>query len=238
MARPQHVAGVDGCKRGWFCLYREVPGGSIGHRCVEQLRDLVDDKPELFAIAVDIPIGLPDAGPRRCDREARALLGRPRSSSVFPAPIRPALHARDREEASLITAAADGRRVQAQAWNILPKIREVDALLLERPELRKTVFESHPEVAFTSWNGGRPMAHPKKTAAGRRERERLVIERHGDDAIGRIAREYRRRDVALDDIIDAFAVLRTAERLGAGQAISLPTEGDFDPTGWPMRIWY
>jgi predicted RNase H-like nuclease len=39
-------------------------------------------------VVIDILIGLPDRGSRACDVEARALLGKPRSSSVFPAPIR------------------------------------------------------------------------------------------------------------------------------------------------------
>ena len=41
------------------------------------------------ALAIDIPIGIPEAGARPADREARALLG-PRRNSVFPAPVRAA----------------------------------------------------------------------------------------------------------------------------------------------------
>ena len=53
---------------------------------------------ELFAqipapavFSIDIPIGLTDSGPRQCDIQARRLLGARRGTSVFPAPIRPAL---------------------------------------------------------------------------------------------------------------------------------------------------
>src|SRR5690606_24608734 len=52
--------------------------------------------------------------------------------------------------------------VSIQAFGIFPKIREVDVLLSERPDLRERVFESHPEVAFMRLNGGIPMRLPKK----------------------------------------------------------------------------
>ena len=49
------------------------------------------------------------------------------------------------------------RGVSIQAFGIFPKIREIDALLIERPELRRRVVESHPEVAFWRLNDCQPM---------------------------------------------------------------------------------
>ena len=84
--------GADGCPGGWICV---VSAGDGPLRAVftPSLGDVVAH-PADATVAVDMPIGLPDAGHgmepgiRGCDRAARGLLGHPRSSSVFPAPVR------------------------------------------------------------------------------------------------------------------------------------------------------
>ena len=68
------------------------------------------------------------------------------------------------------------RGVSIQAFGIFSKIREIDTLLIARPELRKRIFELHPEVAFARLNGETPMSLPKKIAgkvntAGMEERK-------------------------------------------------------------------
>ena len=53
---------------------------------VETLKELVLQASLEDRIFVDIPIGLPESGDSRpCDKEARKVLGKPRSNSVFPA---------------------------------------------------------------------------------------------------------------------------------------------------------
>ncbi len=121
MADERSLVGVDGCKRGWCAVH--VSGSSW---TVHVLRDLagvlaLDPAPEV--VVVDIPIGLldePSAGGRACDREARRLLGAPRCSSVFSPPVRGVLNARHFEGALGLSR---------QAFGILPKVREADALL-------------------------------------------------------------------------------------------------------------
>src|SRR5262249_9598529 len=89
------VAGVDGCRAGWFVVLRQVNGRKqTVHHCLSCFGDVLklSEKPDV--IAVDIPIGLLDQavrGGRDCDRGARSLLGHPRSSSVFSPPVRSAL---------------------------------------------------------------------------------------------------------------------------------------------------
>ena len=128
--------GVDGCKAGWFCISIE-PAGRIGWFVLQSLGELVDMAHEGDRIFVDIPIGLGD-GPeeRLCDREARRRLGPSRGSSVFPAPVRAALDARDYEKAKRISLAARNRSLSNQSWSILPKIGEVDALLRDSARAR------------------------------------------------------------------------------------------------------
>src|SRR5437879_3364868 len=86
------IAGVDGCQGGWLCFKVEIASKQT---CLEflNLADLLRNRPpNLLYLGIDIPIGLLD-GERACDKAARRLLGRPRGSSVFPAPCRAALEA-------------------------------------------------------------------------------------------------------------------------------------------------
>ena len=70
----------------------------------------------------------PPTGRGAADLEARRRLG-PRRSSVFPAPARAVLAAATYEEACALSRAACGKAISKQLFNILPKIREVDALV-------------------------------------------------------------------------------------------------------------
>ena len=167
------LAGVDGCRLGWFRACRDTRSGEIVFDVAQTPLQLLSQPPYPEVVALDIPIGLPSAGARACDKAARSCLG-PRRSSVFPAPVRAAVTARSRERASEITTRVDGRRVAAQAWAIFPKIRQVDEALAATPAARLAIREVHPELSFWAWNGGRPMQWAKKTAEGRRERLALA----------------------------------------------------------------
>ena len=232
------IAGVDGCKAGWIALIERLPAGQIDSAVSSTPSDLCRSLADVRVIAVDVPIGLTDRGPRVCDAEARRCLGRQRASSVFPPPIRPALRATTREEASEIQEKIDGRRIGVQAWGILPKIREWDSCLRASAQLAKQVFEVHPEVCFWALNGFKPMQHSKKTGDGRRERRELLVHEYGTEVMDEIRSRYARRDVTDDDIYDAFAALWTARRIHAEKASCLPESPPHDSTGLPMVIWY
>ena len=231
------VAGADGCKGGWFRVSRNLESGELRFDLVEQVRGLLLNAPRPSLLALDIPIGLPDAGRRDCDRRARQYLG-PRRSSVFPAPIRPALQADTREAASRITRSRDGRKVGAQAWALYGKIREADELLQSSAEARRRIVEAHPEVCFCAWAGGRPMTAGKKRPGGRQERRKLVEAWLGPDVIGRARDGHLKKHLADDDILDAIAALWTATRIANDLASSLPALPPLDSTGLPMRIVY
>lgn len=157
-----------------------------------------------------MPIGLPDQPQTRtCDRDARRLLG-PRRSSVFPAPAR-----------AHLAAAAFGEvgGLSIQAWNLVPKVREVDEAWEPR------VREVGPEVSFAALAGA-PMAHPKRTAAGQAERLAAL----GLDAAPRL------RGAKPDDVLDALACAWTAARIAAGTAQSYG-DGTIDARGRPMTLW-
>ena len=194
----------------------------------------VDRAPTLatWQVAIDMPIGLSAAGPRRCDQEARRLLGHRRGSSVFPAPIRPMLHAQDYPDACAIGRASDGRALSRQAWNLVPRIRQLDDLLQRRQPWRQRIGETHPEVIFQLW-AGEPLAQGKRHRDGRLQRSAL-IEGRWPGAIAACSAQLPRAGWALDDLLDALACLRAAERRASGTALRLG--GDPDGTGLAMAI--
>lgn len=232
------IAGVDGCRAGWLGIWRDTDRGKIEHKVFRNAHDLIHQKPRPLVIAIDIPIGLTDAGKRDCDCMARKLLGQPRGTSVFPAPIRPALAAKSREEANRITRAADGRGVGAQSWGIFPKVKEVDTELIEKPGLQSFVHEVHPELSFWAWNGRKPMSVAKKKPEGKAQRRRLVDTYFGNDAFQSIRSEHYKKEVADDDINDALAALWTAERILKGKAQLIPEMSQIDACGLIMEVWY
>lgn len=187
-------------------------------------------------IAVDMPIGLPDSptpGGRACDRAARRLLGR-RGSSVFSPPVRAALAAENYRQA----IALNGKGLSRQAFNLLPKLREVDGLVT--PDLQDAVVEAHPELAFMAL-AGHPLRCGKKTPEGRAERERLLGAALGPllpDFAGERCR-LGRPNLLIDDVLDACALALTARRILTDAALRLPgPELERDAGGLRMEIWY
>jgi predicted RNase H-like nuclease len=177
---------------------------------------------ELVAVAIDIPIGLPERGARACDVEARARLG-PRRSSVFPAPVRAALGCETWERANAVARSVDGRGLSRQVFHLLAKIGEVDGSI--SPTLQARIVEAHPELCFASMSGA-PLVHPKRTPAGARERGALV-----GGPVDRV------RGAARDDVLDAHALLWTARRVARGVDGRLG-DGARDGRGLRMEIVY
>ncbi len=232
------VAGADGCGGGWICVTLDTETGVLASGLYGNAGALVHQVPTPAILMVDIPIGLTQEQGRVCDEQARGLLG-PRHVCVFPAPIRPALHAPNREEAARINRDADGRGVGAQAWAIYPKIREMDeAVGGEGGNLQNRVFEVHPEVSFREWNGQTPIPHGKRTARGKAQRQGLLAGFFGDNAFRNVRGRYIVGQVGDDDITDAFAALWTARRRLAGAALCIPAEPPVDGRGLRMEMWY
>ena len=141
------IAGVDGCRSGWLCVRNRE--GDIQAEVFPNFGQLLKLLPGTTVIAIDIPIGLPTAGERACDRMARKALGAPRSSSVFPAPIWAVMDEIDYVVACSKHRDTDGRALSKHAFAILPKIAEVNRLILNDETLQGRVREIHPELCFT-----------------------------------------------------------------------------------------
>jgi predicted RNase H-like nuclease len=247
------VAGVDGCKAGWVAVIRDDAGTRA--QVFGSFDALLAAIPDDAVVAVDMPIGLPDfttKGGRGPEMLVRPLLGQ-RQSSVFSIPSRAAVHAEAAEFTDLEAWYAAHRRsseiamrtsepprgVSIQAFGIFAKIREIDALMISRPELRERVIESHPEVAFWRLNGGQAMRLPKKIKGrvnpdGMAERKTLLARvGHGRGFLD----QPPPRGAAADDFLDACAMMLIAERHRRGETMSFPSPPGRDINGIPVAIW-
>ena len=235
------VAGVDGIRGGWIAAFH--PAGDAGAailRTFSRFADILNAPEAPEVIAVDMPIGLPEriAGSgRAAEKAVRSLLG-PRQSSVFSTPARAAVMEDDyRAACTLALAASDPpKKISKQAFNIFPKIREIDGLMT--PALEDRVFEVHPELAFWRLNGGEPMALPKKVKS--RANPEGIAERAG--LLSRFGYDPKLFERALpgsglDDMVDACACAAIAERILNGLATPFPPDPPRDAKGLRIAIW-
>ena len=221
------VVGVDGCPAGWVCFQVDLQSRTTSVKVVSKISELISVSPRPNLIGIDILIGLPLKGARACDMAARRLLGQPRSSSVFPAPVRATLAARNYEQACKLSLEAHGKSMSKQAYEIIGKIREVDELMT--PELQTWVFEVHPEVSFYTLNGRQSLKHSKHEREGKDERMRLLLPHY--PAILKHLGELKRAQVGDDDLLDAAVAAWTAEMVTTGV---VPRQ--FDSKGLRMEI--
>ena len=242
--------GVDGCPAGWFYIALDATGewccGLVG-----SLREIVELASKRDRVFVDIPIGLPDErnpDPRQCDLEARRLLnrdrrgtllpvGKRRGTSVFPAPARETLDAKDYPDACAINQMVTGKKVAKQIFAIFNKIRDANQLLRDNASARAIVSEVHPELCFWGLNDRHPMQHNKKQLPGRNERLAVLQScwPQAKSSWDEICSLYRRNEVAYDDITDAMvaAVIARANLLNR-----FPEEPPRDAKDLPMQmIW-
>jgi predicted RNase H-like nuclease len=214
------ILGVDGARGGWVgALTRldDVAGEGVvwvTFTSIAQALALDAD-----VVAVDMPIGLPGAGRRECDLLAKRALGRAHSR-VFFAPPRDVLAATSYDDAGARHRAhADGHGLSVQTWNIVDKIREVDAAA-DDPRL----VEVHPELSFARLAGA------------------VLTSKHGPDGRAVRLRALAVRWPGLRDVpqgldaLDALAAAWSGERWLRGEAESLPGVAPRDDLGRPMRI--
>ena len=232
-------AGADGCRAGWFAIALTM-NGQWQTEVFPDIAELWEKYQKASLILVDIPIGLKEKGAeeRRCDKDARKLLGPPRATSVFRVPCRKAVYAATYEEASAINFQITERRLSRQTWGICPKIRQVDSLLLTDASARVRLKEIHPEICFWAL-AGRPMQHNKKRAEGFDERIKVLQSYHSatEEIVQHSLQNYRRQEVAKDDILDALVAAITAFA-GLNALVSVPDPPESDEGGLPMQMLY
>ena len=229
------VVGVDGCPGGWVAIAYDAEARTLTPRVHASFAELLAAYSDAACIGVDIPIGLAEGEPRRCDVEARRVLG-PRRSSVFPAPDPRVITAPTYEQALARARSLTGAGISKQAQAIYPKVLEVNWALT--PALQGRVVEVHPEVSFWALAGGRPMAHAKGTPEGYEERRTLLAESLGAPIPSREEARSLARPAAPDDVLDAIVAAWTAQRQAEARAGRLPPDPSVDARGLRMEIVY
>lgn len=238
------VAGVDGCRGGWLVALRPLASPrDTTLRLLPTFAAVLALAEAPSIIAVDMPIGLPDSvgpGGRGPDRLARTHLGA-RQSSVFAVPSRSAVMTVDyRAACAMALETSDPpRKISKQAFNLFPKIREIDALIT--PDLQIRVVECHPELAFWRLNGERPLREPKKLKsrahdAGLAER-RALLAMAGYTREILDARPFRAADAGADDCLDALVNSWAAVGIANGTGRRFPDAPERDARGLRIEIW-
>ncbi|TMJ95059.1 MAG: DUF429 domain-containing protein [Alphaproteobacteria bacterium] len=207
------VAGADGCRAGWLVVFRSMDGQHHRARVARSLVDVFTTPEHPKIVAVDIPIGL-----LRISQPGGRAADRACRKILLPP-----------------------KKLSQQTFNILAKIREVDAIALE---FRGSIFECHPEVSFWAMNDSQAMRWPKKrrkhpdghSGSGLIERRQLLLQNgYGEDFLA--TRLGLTRDCGPDDFMDACAAAWTAERIVNRRGVRFPSTSDFDELGPDMAIW-
>ena len=159
-------------------------------------------------VGVDIPIGIPESGPRPADIAARRFVGA-RGSSVFPTPVRPVLEAPTYAEARAIAVELTDKSVSSQSYALRHRILEVD----EHARRDERVIEVHPEVSFSEL-ARRPLRSKHRTG-GLAER-RALLDEAGIDMPESVPR------IAEPDLLDATVAAWTAARFARDEALPFP----------------
>lgn len=256
--------GVDWDSGEWLAV--EISANfEISAKVYETMEELWNDTgEEVERIIVDVPIGLcgdpteeaQSLGEdekelsRECDILARNVL-KPRRSSVFNPPCRAVVEeAIDRNngyelkddiyhEMNELNREITGKGLMQQGLSIAPGIAEVEDLILEDREKRKTkIVEGHPEVCFRALSDD-SLHFSKRTAPGFAERLNLLesLPEYSDGLFFELAEELGKDDCAtgIDDLVDALALAMTA----CGEELqSIPHFPSKDAEDLPMQMCY
>lgn len=240
----QRVLGIDGCPMGWVVVSHPVDRPDQATiEIADNFADILKIGADAAMIAIDMPIGLPDRigpGGRGCDVAARKVLGQ-RQSAVFAMPSRAAVMCDDYRAACdiALNTSEPPRKISKQAFNLFPKIREVDCLMT--PARQDRIVETHPEVAFWSLNGRVPLDTAKKIKSrpnpdGLAARRKLL---HGAGYAKQFleAQHFKRSIAGTDDVLDAVVNASAATRILSGTGVRFPEAPDKDSKGLRMEIW-
>jgi predicted RNase H-like nuclease len=226
------IAGVVPCPGGWLVASARLQGITAFPQeafVLPAFADVLDYKPTWHIVALGLPVGLnekPTKGGRTCDRQARKLLGFPRSGAVVSPPIRPALQATTYAEAAEINGG-----MGAVTWQLFPKIREVDGEM--QPYWQRTVFEVHPELSFYQLNDDQPMRFSKNSSLGQKERRTLL--EHRIERVENIL-EADLPGTRMKHLIDAAACLWTSRRIASKAVSRVPEDPEWDEQGLRVEI--
>jgi predicted RNase H-like nuclease len=221
------VAGVTPCGPSWLVAAAKLQGTIFAPedpQLISSFVDVLDQRPSFSVIALNAPVGYLDqsaAGGRTCDREARALLGAKRGSSIQSAPVR--------APSNDLEFLPD--HLDAISKTLLPRYREVSSEMA--PFRQRTVYEVHSDMTFFQMNEGKPMEFSKQTEKGIAERRELLEVRFpGSNRI--LSAELP--GASLAHLLDVAAFVWTARRIFNRAAVRIPQDPEWDEQGLRMEI--
>ncbi len=205
--------------------------------------ELIQPLSENVRILADMPIGLLSSGQifsgnRPCDATARKFLGK-KHSSIFNPPCIEALQEKSYQQASATNFGILGKKLSKQSWNIVPKIREINAFLHLNPLWKNKLLEAHPELSFQKLNGNTPLQFSKKSSEGITERINILQMHYPASAtlFGKmLADPALKGNAAADDMVDAIC-LAVLNRHRGQMLENISEHYPEDPLGNRMGIW-
>ncbi len=235
----EEVIGVDGCPGGWLAAVASPRPGHFKCFLYPSVQSLWSAHKNSAMILIDMPIGLAQSSNplRECDKQARTILNKRRSSIFYP-PIREVVDLQNYTHANQLSKDLTGKGLSIQSWNIRPKIIELDTFLCRNPVAADIFRESHPELCFTTLNDMNPLRYSKKEHLGINERLEILRRYYpgADSFLADCSQRFRRCEARLDDIIDALCL---AVRAASGIPLKkIPPDLPHSSEDMPMVIWY
>lgn len=224
------IAGVEPCPGGWLVVGARLQGITafpIEPEVFPTFAEILDYRPSFDVIAVHCHLSFPEEdteGGRTCDKEARKLLGWPRSGAIGSPPSRYYLRTGD-----LDARAHKGLNpINARMMRRYAEVAEE-----MQPYRQRQVFEVHPELSFYQLNDDQPMQHSKHTEKGIAERTALVQARiAGVETV----LDAKLPKVELRHLLDATADMVTARRIAARAVDRIPEDPEWDEQGIRMEL--
>jgi predicted RNase H-like nuclease len=236
MKNHDSVIGIDGCKYGWVS-FQITTKSAIKISLHNSINSLFPKLNNIERIFIDVPIGLARNSARICDIEAKNILGK-KGASLFQIPVREAVYADNYKSGCEINYEICGKKFSKQAWNILPKVIEVDQFLKKNKLFVSRLYESHPELCFYHLNNNLSIFENKKTTEGQLKRITLIKNYLPgfEKELEKFLEITKRKDVAADDVIDAAVLAIAASNFNRLRRV--PKEPVYDKFNLPMNIYY
>ena len=215
----KEIFGIDGCRFGWV-VAEEKTKGDLSIQLIESLNYLESVISKKAIAGIDIPLAIHEKGFRMADAEARGLL-KSRASTIFSAPAKETLLSDNYNDACAINESICGKKISKQSWFLFSKIKEARTIFCQAHKKIK-LYEVHPELSFMAMNDMRVIELGKKTDEGFKMRHKLVKKLFSKFDFEQTRANFKRCDVADDDILDAIAVLWSTQKIVANMASYVP----------------
>lgn len=229
--------GIDACKGKWVAVHISNSEFDVRKFCT--IDEICQAYPSCDTYIIDIPIGLPESSAElRPDKFVKKMLGK-KGSSIFEVPCRQAIYSENKFDARNRNIEIMGKSLSEQSLGISKAIKQIDEFLLEKPEWKNKLLESHPEFCFSKLNNSHPIIEDKKTFEG--QNARLDVLRryypNANQVIEKFLKDvpYRKKT---DDVIDALCLAVIGKEMLAKGAKTIPEEPAQDNRGIVMQMVY